>query len=667
MELAPVLPRQGGVAMDGSHAGSTGTPRDSTGWDVDVENPLATALLARVTDAVIVIDRELRVRRWSAGAERMYGAPAQAAEGRDVRELLGLERTDCPIEELVTRIEAADAYARGLPDDTARPSTAVDIAPLAGRAGDVAGYLIVARDVTRTMVAERALRESEQRCRSIIQACGEGIVKRRVDGTITAINPAAERLLGMTKAQLEGTAPLVGVETIRADGTPLPVDERPARVALRTGKPVTLPVGIRRADGRVMWLVANAQPLRRRPGEPHFAVVTVFTDVTKQREAEERLREALTANQRLVAELGMTAERLRLALAAGDHAEWDWDVSRDVFRHGARWWELLGGRPEGAPDTVAGWLSSIHPDDRDATWRRLRDCVEGRSAECDGSHRARHTGGGWRWIRSRGRVVERDAAGRAARIVGTSTDVTAAHELHQKLLAATRLASAGTLAAGVAHEINNPLACVTANLKYALEELSPAERPHPDALRALEEAVRSAQRIASIVRSMRSLGTSARTDAPHEIDVRSEILNAVEMVHDRLAARARVDVEVPRDLPMARARTSELGRALVNLLVNAAEAIPDGDAARNRIGVAARAEAAEVIVEVADTGTGIAPEIRERIFEAFFTTKPVGAGIGLGLSIVKAIVDGAGGRVEVESASGAGSTFRVRLPIAERR
>jgi CheY-like chemotaxis protein len=121
-------------------------------------------------------------------------------------------------------------------------------------------------------------------------------------------------------------------------------------------------------------------------------------------------------------------------------------------------------------------------------------------------------------------------------------------------------------------------------------------------------------------------------------------------------------MEVPETLPRSRARTNELGRVFLNLLVNAAQAIPEGNASLNRIVVTASARAGEVVVEVRDSGLGVARHVRERIFDAFFTTKPVGVGMGLGLSIARSIVEGAGGRIEFESEEGRGATFRVRLP-----
>jgi signal transduction histidine kinase len=238
-------------------------------------------------------------------------------------------------------------------------------------------------------------------------------------------------------------------------------------------------------------------------------------------------------------------------------------------------------------------------------------------------------------------------------------------EREEKLLVATRLASVGKLASGVAHEINNPLAWVTSNLRYALESLAAAKRTERDdaELRdALEESLQGATRISSIVKAMRSLGSPGEGSEPDEIDVCAELRNAIQLAHDQLAERARLEVDLPEALPPARARNHELGRVFLNLLLNAAQAIPAGRAAENRIRVSARAEGADVVVEVADSGAGIPAHVREKIFEPFFTTRPSGAGPGLGLSIARSIVEGAGGRIEFETEEGRGTAFRVRIP-----
>ncbi|HEY6004419.1 MAG TPA: PAS domain S-box protein [Anaeromyxobacter sp.] len=505
------------------------------------------------------------------------------------------------------------------------------------------------------------VRESEERHRSIIAATGEGIVMRRRDGVISVYNPAAERLLGIDAAQAEGSRPIdPGWYTIREDGSVLSAEQRPNAIVLRTGRPVSdFTLGVHKPDGSVTWLSVNAQPVFREGEEAPYAVVAAYRDTTEQR--------------RQAQELAQSQRQLALAVEGSDLGYWEWDLRTDRILYSSTWPALLGyGQREIGP-TLADWVRLVHPDDLPRVKEEVRAHVKGLSKGIDAEFRMRGRDGSWLWIHSRGRVVERDERRRAVRASGTHADVTRRHEAEErlqeareKLLVATRLASVGTLAAGVAHEINNPLAWVTSNLGYAIETVSAGKGPPGPGDRelreALEEALQGADRISSIVKAMRSLGRPSDAEEPQATDVRAELQNALQMIRNQLVQRARLDVHLPEKLPAARARTNELGRVFLNVLVNAAQAIPEGKASENRILVTAREEGGEIVVEVADTGTGIPLHARERIFEPFFTTKPVGVGTGLGLSIARSIIAGAGGSIDFETEEGRGTTFRLRVP-----
>jgi PAS domain S-box-containing protein len=523
------------------------------------------------------------------------------------------------------------------------------------------GVIVLRRDASEKRLADRVLRESEERYRSIIAATGEGLVVRRSDGAISVYNPAAERLLGIDAAQAEGRRPVdPGWCTIREDGSVLSAEERPNAIVLRTGKPVSdFTLGVHKPDGSLTWLSVNAQPVFREGEKAPHAVVAAYRDTTEQR--------------RQAQDLAQSQRQLALAVEGSDLGYWEWDLRTDRLLYSSTWPALLGYGQQEIGSTLAEWARLIHPDDLRRVKADLVAHVKGLSKGIDAEFRMRTREGGWLWIHSRGRVVERDEGRRALRATGTHADVTRRHEAEErlreaqeKLHVATRLASVGTLAAGVAHEINNPLAWVTSNLGYALEAVSARKGPpvpgDPELREALEEAMQGADRIAAIVKAMRSLGRPGDAEEPRATDVRAELQNAIQMVRNQLVQRARLDVHVPERLPTARARTNELGRVFLNVLVNAAQSIPEGRAAENHILVSAREEGGDVVVEVADTGAGIPLHARHRIFEPFFTTKPVGVGTGLGLSIARSILEGAGGSIEFDTEEGKGTTFRVRVP-----
>ncbi|HEX8438075.1 ATP-binding protein [Archangium sp.] len=243
-------------------------------------------------------------------------------------------------------------------------------------------------------------------------------------------------------------------------------------------------------------------------------------------------------------------------------------------------------------------------------------------------------------------------------------DVTELRQMQYRLSLTERMATVGTLAAGVAHEINNPLAFLLGQLELAERQLRqwPASEPLESLRTTLGEARVGAERVSTIVRD---LGTFSHPEARPmgPLDVLEVLDLSVKMAMGELRHRARL-VRDYRKVPDVLADSSRLGQVFLNLLVNAAQAIPEGHADRHEIRLRVRAEAGSVVVEIHDTGQGIPAELLGRIFDPFFTTKPVGQGTGLGLSITHGLVTALGGELTVESEPGRGSVFRVRLPGA---
>ena len=239
-------------------------------------------------------------------------------------------------------------------------------------------------------------------------------------------------------------------------------------------------------------------------------------------------------------------------------------------------------------------------------------------------------------------------------------------EASMRLANVDKLASVGTLAAGVAHEINNPLSFVTANLEYVEGELQRLQGLDPDRaailLEAIGDARQGAERVRAIVRDMRLFG-GHREEAPRSIDVRPLIESSINLASSHLLHKARLVRDIAQ-VPNVLGSQQRLGQVFLNLLMNAAQSISVGSGDTNVIQVRTRLERGHVVVEIIDTGEGIPPENMKRLFDPFFTTKPVGEGTGLGLSICHGIVTALGGTMEVESELGAGSAFRVLLPVA---
>ncbi|MCY1078369.1 ATP-binding protein [Archangium lansingense] len=255
--------------------------------------------------------------------------------------------------------------------------------------------------------------------------------------------------------------------------------------------------------------------------------------------------------------------------------------------------------------------------------------------------------------------------------VSITRNITERRLVQEKLLASERLASLGTLAAGVAHEINNPLSYMLSNLQFVDDELSAmtssgeglAGERGQEIRDALKEALSGSQRVVDIVRDLKIYSRSS-DERRGPVDVQAVIDLCGNMAWSEIRHRARL-VKDYGGVPSVHANESRLGQLFLNLLINAAQAIPHGDIQGNEVHVSTRYEEGQVVVAVRDTGEGIPPENLEKLFNAFFTTKPKGVGTGLGLSICHGIITELGGRIAVQSEPGKGTTFQVFLPVGE--
>ena len=256
-----------------------------------------------------------------------------------------------------------------------------------------------------------------------------------------------------------------------------------------------------------------------------------------------------------------------------------------------------------------------------------------------------------------GRVAERTAQLEA---VGARK-----RDAERQLASSARLAMLGTLAAGVAHEINNPLTYLKSNLSFVREELVRLGATPAALDEALADAADGVERVRGIVRHLMALSQIEPTRDLQPVELHAVLDQCVEMARRDIQARARLRREYGEIPPVWGDRT-QLVQVFLNLLVNAAQAVPDGTPDRHEIRVATRLDpdSAKVVVEVSDTGAGIPPANLDRIWEPFFTTKPVEQGIGLGLSICRSLVGAIGGTIAVRSREGAGSTFTVCLKEA---
>jgi PAS domain S-box-containing protein len=446
-----------------------------------------------------------------------------------------------------------------------------------------------------------------------------------------------------------------------------------------SGAPRGCELRLVRSNGQPFWVRLEAS-LARSDDETRV-VRTVLSDITESKQAQRALQ-ASEARYRLLFE-GSADALMTLAPPA-------WRFSSG----NAAALDLFGVRNEADFTSRTPWDYSpeLQPDGRRSDEKAaamLALALDNRAHSFEWTYLR-----GYEEFRASVTLTRLDPAG-APLLQATVRDETRAHKERTRMAQTERLASMGLLAASVGHEINNPLAYVLSNVEDLAQSLpklaSAVERCRsglrdalsdaafdatlgedaallePASLRATSEqaldALDGARRITLI---SKALSTFARPDTSEatNVELQDAIESALSMGINEIRFRAKL-VKDFASVPPVHASEGKLSQVFLNLLVNAAHAIDEGDVEGNCITVRTWAEGKSVFAEVQDTGRGIAPTVMERVFEPFFSTKDVGAGAGLGLSICKNIINGFGGDIRVESALGKGARFVVRLPAAE--
>jgi PAS domain S-box-containing protein len=302
----------------------------------------------------------------------------------------------------------------------------------------------------------------------------------------------------------------------------------------------------------------------------------------------------------------------------------------------------------------------MDPDDAATAERRIRRLLEtGKPPDEPHEYRSRSVDGRELTIEVSSIPIELD--GERA-VLAFARDVTERKAIQARLAQAERLSALGVLSAGVAHEINNPLAYVVLNLEFLERELTkPDGASTPEGLlERVRQARHGAERVANIVRDLK---TFARADGWTRGPVRIESVleSALNVAQSETAKSARITRRYA-DVPAVLGNGARLEQVFLNLVVNAAQAMPEDETANHEIRIELASDGETVRVEVADNGIGMPPHVLDRIFDPFFTTKPPGVGTGLGLPICRSIIRAHGGELEVRSAPGQGSTFTVSLP-----
>ena len=371
--------------------------------------------------------------------------------------------------------------------------------------------------------------------------------------------------------------------------------------------------------------------------------------------------------ERQVGLLADSEKRLRLLATAVTDSTWDLDLASRVLVWDERFSKLTGYRHDGPEASFAGWLNMLHPDDRSRVSDSLETALDSDGDYWEARYRLHHADGRWLHVLDRG-LMMRDASGKALRMIGGIADISAEVVAEQRLREGQRLEAIGQLTGGVAHDFNNLLTVILGNAETLQERL----RDDPARADLAAMIATAAQRAAELTRQLLAFARKQALE-PGTIDVNRRLSELEPLLRRSLGEHVRIELSRGGGLWHALVDPTQLDNAVLNLCLNARDAMPQGgrltietaNAVLDADYAAANPEVHPgqyVMVAVSDTGSGIAAEHLGRVFEPFFTTKETGKGTGLGLSMVYGFVKQSGGHIKVYSEPGEGATVRLYLP-----
>jgi PAS domain S-box-containing protein len=499
-------------------------------------------------------------------------------------------------------------------------------------------------DVTERKLAESALRESEQRYRSLVDNATDLIYSHGLDGRFLSINQAGEEITGYTQAEL---LQLTLLDLVAPEYWDLLRQRAAERTVHGNLGRTTCELELVTRDGRRVPVEVSSAPLIR--DGCTIALQGIARDITERRAAEEALH-ASEARFRVICEASPIGVFLSDAEGSGVYA------NPTMLRY-------LGLDEQTALN--AGWRSALPPDDAlqiAAAWEQ----AVANQADFERTHQLVRPDGSEIHVVVRAAPIRQK--GMVIGFVGSVVDITERITLEEQLRQSQKMDAVGRLAGGVAHDFNNMLAVINGYSELCLGEVEPGS-PWRE---PLQEIHRAGERAATLTRQLLAFSRKQML-RPVPLDLNQVVADTHTMLSRLIGEDILLGTRLAPDLGWIHADPGQIEQVILNLVVNARDAMPRGGrlllSTRNAtLDVAAlRAHAGQapgpyVLLEVSDTGCGMPPEVQARIFEPFFTTKGLGEGTGLGLATVYGIVSQSGGHLEVESAPGAGTTFRIYLP-----
>ncbi len=601
-------------------------------------------------DHLMIVTREGVVTQVGALPE---GWPANTI-GRSLAEILPPE-SRAPAMDAIHRACAHDrTEAFDVRPGAGAPWYAVRVAPLHAR-GRPTHAVLSFRDVTQRREAEVRLAEHERFLRELFDATPMLIyVYDAVERKNLYINAAVERVLGYTRDEIQGMGTDLFANIVHPEDVARHAEHVTRLARSGEGEVLEFEYRVWRRDGELVWLTDREMVWTRDPDGSPRSIVGTCVDSTTRHQVEERLAAQDRFLNAIIGALPLVVYVFNLDAR---RVEFVSPVVRALLGRTEDDMMALGDRV--IPEVM-------HPDDQPAVaahFERLRAMPDDRSADVD--YRMRHADARWIWFRSRDRVWKRDPDGRVTHILGTAADITqrleqesALRQSDEQLRQAQKMEAVGLLASGVAHDFNNLLTAIRGYVSLARATLQESH-PAVESLDGVEEAARQAAGVAGALLAFARKGTPKKS--PVEL---GPVVEVAARLFKRVLPRTITlftDTSAAAGLWVS-ADATQLQQVVMNLALNARDAIRGPGMIRIVVAPADGPGGKVARLSVIDTGEGISPEVRTRLFEPFFSTKRRDQGTGLGLAVIHGIVSEHAGKIEVHSKPGEGSTFVVDFP-----
>jgi two-component system, cell cycle sensor histidine kinase and response regulator CckA len=605
------------------------------------------AIVESSQDAIIGKDLDFQITSWNKGAERMYGYTASEAIGRNISILSPAGRSH-EIQKIAKELKAGNPIKNF---ETARMAkngkliqVSLSVSPVLDSDGTVTGASVIARDITAQKLAEESLRKANE---TSIYASPVPIIAVDTDSHVAMWNPAAQALFGWSEEEVMGKPNPIIPKDVLTEAAEL-------HTRLLSGETVRGVEVLRQTrNGSFVTISLSAAPIRDASRKVK-GILGFMADITEQKRSEEALRQAE-------------------------------EKYRTIFENSIEgiYQTTLDGKYISANPALARMLGFDSPEELTSARKDIRtqeyvkpemrtefiNTLKARGVVQNFEYEAYRKDGKVIWVSENAHVV-RDSEGRTLHFEGTVEDITHRRELEQQLRQMQKIEAIGRLAGGVAHDFNNILMAISS---YA--ELLDKKLTNDTTRRYASEIVKATDRGSSLTEGLLTFSRK-QVVSPKVLDLNMLFAEQIQMLKRLIPENIDVQFSAGDGIGRVKADPSQVQQVLMNLIINARDAMPNGGQLVIETGnaeldsgdcpFANEAQAGKyVMVAVSDNGCGMSAEIKSQIFEPFFTTKEQGKGTGLGLAIVFGIVKQSGGQIFVHSEPDIGTTFKIYLPSVE--